>query len=110
MKKALLFSFAIAIAAIASGATAYAADPEPTTITLKEMHCMGCAKSCATHLYAVAGVDKVAANIEAKTLTITPKARTVLSPRALWEAVEKGGKEPVKVKGPSGAFTAKPKQ
>lgn len=111
MKKAILYSSVItAVIALALGASARAADPAPTTITLKEMHCMGCAKSCAKHLYAIPGVEKVTANIEAKMLTITPKPRTVLSPRSLWEAVEKGGKEPVKVKGPSGTFTAKPKQ
>ncbi len=50
----------------------------------------------------------VQANVEAKTATVTRKPQTALSPRALWEAVEKAGKQPMKLEGPNGTFTAKP--
>jgi len=88
-----------------------AAEPAvATTIAVGDLDCLGCAKKCAKHLYAVAGVAKVEANVEAKTITITPKPQTALSPLALWTAIEKGGKTPSKLNGPSGTFTAKPKQ
>lgn len=51
---------------------------------------------------------KVEANVKAKTLTVTPKPQAVVSPRALWETVEKNNDKPLKIEGPSGTFTAKP--
>jgi hypothetical protein len=33
-------------------------------------------------------------SVEARTLKVTPKPGAALSPKALWEAVEKGGKDP----------------
>lgn len=104
-----LFAVLATVAVLVLGNSAHAAEPQPTTITVSDIHCMGCAKTCAKHLYEIAGVAKVAANIEAKTLTITPTAQAVVSPRALWEAVEKAGKVPVKIQGPSGTFAVKPK-
>lgn len=100
---------AVAVAAIlALGAAAQAADPVPTTITVERM-CEGCAKKITTKLQEMQGVAAVKANVPAKTITVTPREQTVLSPRALWETVEKSGEHPVKLEGPSGKFTAKPK-
>jgi Cu+-exporting ATPase len=62
----------------------------------------------ADQLYKVPGVAKVETNIEAKMMFVTPKPAVVLSPRALWEAIEKASKVPVKLEGPSGTFAAKP--
>jgi hypothetical protein len=42
-------------------------------------------------------------------MTIKPKARKTLSPKELWEAVERAGKKPGKLTGPNGTFEAKPK-
>ena len=58
----------------------------------------------------VDGVAKAEANLKARTLTITPKKSASLSPLALWEAIEEGGKAPSQLVGPSGKFTAKPKK
>lgn len=49
------------------------------------------------------------ASVEATTLTVTPKVQQALSPRRLWEGIEKAGDEPSRLKGPSGTFTRKPK-
>lgn len=99
----------VAVAALWLCGNALAADPTQTVITVEKMDCGGCAKKLATKLQAVAGVQKVEADVEAKTLTVTPKAQAVVSPKALWEAVEKGAGAPKKLTGPSGTFTGKPK-
>lgn len=111
MKKPIfLLAFAAAIGVMGLGSNAKAADPTQTTITVSDLHCMGCAKSCAKQLYAIAGVAKIEVNVEAKTLVITPKPKAVLSPLSIWEAVEKAGKQVGKIQGPGGTVTAKPKQ
>lgn len=51
---------------------------------------------------------KVETDVKAKTLTVTPRAQVVVSPKALWEAVEKGGDAPKKLEGPNGTYTNKP--
>jgi Cu+-exporting ATPase len=99
----------VTLVALARGGTLFAADPAPTTITVPDMHCMGCAKKMAGKLYAVPGVAKVQASVEATSLTVTPKAQQAPSPRALWEAVEKAGYKPSKLEGPSRTFTEKPR-
>ena len=86
-----------------------AADAKPTVITVSNIHCAGCAKKVTDQLATVAGVAKTEADVTAKTVKITPKANATLSPKALWEAVEKADKTPTKLEGPSGTFTAKPK-
>ena len=97
------------LALLALGQALWAADPAPTTITVPDMHCMGCAKKMAKKLYAVQGVAKVEASVEVTTMTVTPKAEKTLSSRALWEAIEKAGYKPSKIEGPSGTFKEKPK-
>lgn len=110
MEKILSRCCPLAVALLFLGAaTASAAEVKPTTIIVKEMHCGGCAKKVAKEVSALAGVAKVETDVEARTVKVTPKANTVLSPKALWEAVEKADKEPTKLLGPSGTFTAKPK-
>ena len=89
-------------------AHARAADPPATTITVPEMDCASCAKKVGGKVAEVPGVAKVEYSVEARTLKVTPKAGATLSPKALWEAVEKGGKDPSKLEGPGGTFTKKP--
>lgn len=106
-------SSALALAAAAALALWQVAradtNPVRTTITVPKMHCMGCAKRMADQLYKVPGVAVVRANAGAKTLFVEPKAQQVVSPRALWEAVERAGFQPSRLKGPSGTFTSKPR-
>ena len=98
----------VTLVALARGGTLFAADPAPTTITVPDMHCMGCAKKMANQLYQVPGVAKVQANVEATTLIVTPQSQQAPSPRGLWEAVEKAGYKPSRLEGPTGTFTQKP--
>ena len=90
------------------GNSLWAASPVPTTITIADMHCMGCAKKVAAQVNQVPGVATVQADVKTKRITVTPKGQSILSPRALWEAVENAGKQPDRLEGPSGTFTAKP--
>ena len=85
-----------------------AAQPQHTEITVKEMHCAGCAKKIAAQLYTVPGVKEVRANVEKKLLFILPAKDASLSPRAMWAAVEKSD-VPIRLVGPSGTFTSEPK-
>lgn len=105
IKRSALF----AVAALWLCGHALAADPNQTVITVEKLDCKCCAKKLATKLQAVAGVQKVEADLETKTLTVTPKAQVVVSPKALWEAVEKGADTPKKLTGPNGTFTSKPR-
>ncbi len=79
-----------------------------TLITVKELHCKGCAKKIAGQLYTVAGVTAVGINMEQKLFVVTPQAKKLPSPRAMWEAVEKAGGRPVRLVGPHGTFKKKP--
>ena len=94
---------------LGASSSALAADTVWTSITVKEMHCAGCAKKMAARLYTVAGVKEVRADIEKKTLIVAPTPGATLSPRAMWEAVEKSENEPIRLAGPAGTFTQKPR-
>ena len=96
------------VAALFLSAHARAADPPATTITVPEMDCASCAKKVGGKVAEVTGVAKVEYDVQARTLKVTPKAGSTLSPKALWEAVEKGGKDPSKLEGPGGTHTKKP--
>lgn len=81
-----------------------------TTITLKALDCESCAKKVAAKLSEVRGVGDVTTEVKSKTAIVVPKDDETLSPLQLWEAVEKADKVPVKLEGPSGTFTSKPKK
>lgn len=85
-----------------------AVEPQPTTITVEDMHCMGCAKKIAARLYKVSGVAAVKVDMPASRLVIQAKPQQNLSPKAMWEAVEQSGYTPTKLEGSAGTFTAKP--
>lgn len=108
LMKAMKCTVFVAVAALWSCGHALAADPAQTVITVEKMHCKVCAKKLVAKLEKVAGVQKVEADVEAKTLTVTPKAKAVVSPKALWETIEKGDDTPKQLTGPSGTFTSKP--
>jgi Cu+-exporting ATPase len=110
MRQQTSWSMALAAVALLGLATiGRATDPAATVITIGDLECQGCAKKVTAKLNEVPGVAAVQADVQAKPATITPKAQTALSPRALWEAVEKAGKTPMKLEGPNGKFTAKPR-
>lgn len=99
---------AVVAGLLALAAHARAADPAPTTITIPDMDCASCAKKIGGKVADVAGVGKVEYSVETRIIKVTPKVGSTLSPKSLWEAVEKGGKDPSKLEGPSGTFTKKP--
>ena len=83
--------------------------PSPvTTISVPDMDCPNCAKGVATKVAAVPGVAKVETNVKERLVRVTPKDRVVVSPKALWLAVEAGGQDPARLEGPSGTFTKTP--
>lgn len=90
-------------------ATSRAAEPTFTTIVVDDMHCGGCAKKIAAQLYAVPGVVEVRADVKKSTAYVIPQKRRAPSPRQMWEAVEKAGFKTIKLVGPSGSFSAKPR-
>lgn len=86
-----------------------AAEPSWSSIEVTKMHCAGCAKKIAARLYTVRGVKEVRVDLEKKTLFVTPQPNAALSPRAVWEAVEKADDVPIRLAGPQGTFTEKPR-
>jgi Cu+-exporting ATPase len=102
----LLFAVGLGVAeAIRAASPKVAA----TTITIDGEMCGNCLKKLKLEIAVVSGVATVDGDVEKKTVTVQSKPRTSVSPKALWEAVEKAGKKPAKLTGPSGSFTSKPK-
>ena len=97
------------LAVLAIGNVGWAADLEPTTITVKGMHCAGCAKKLVRQLKEIKGVKDVKAEVENEKLIVHSPIRKGPSGRAMWEAIQKAGYEPVKMVGPAGTFEEKPK-
>ena len=56
----------------------------------------------------VPGVVKVQTTLAEDFAVVTPQSGKQISPRALWEAIEKAKFTPVKLQGPAGIYTAKP--
>ena len=111
MQTRRMFVAAAALALAAPAAVVWAAErSQVTTIEVLDLDCPSCAKKIAAHLAEVEGVADAKADPKSKTATVVPKAKAAPSPKALWEAVEKGGKTPAKLTGPSGTFTEKPKK
>ena len=99
----------VSAAALWTANLAHAADPPATTISVKGMHCQGCASKVASNLQAVKGVNKAEVDAAKAIAVVIAKDNAVPSPKALWEAVEKAGYAPTKLVGPAGTFTKKPK-
>ena len=108
MTKQVFAAFALVVGVLASTGADGAADPAPTTISIPELHCGGCANKVTAKLTALTSVAKAEADVKAKTITVTPKPGAVLSPKAVWEAVEQADQVPTKLTGPGGTFTEKP--
>ncbi|MFO0865002.1 MAG: heavy-metal-associated domain-containing protein [Gemmataceae bacterium] len=91
---------------------AQAQAPQPTysVISVEKMHCESCARRISGKLYEVAGVEKIQVDVEKKLIWVHPKTGAQPSPRALWEAVERGADRPTKLHSPYGVFASKPQQ
>ena len=108
--------FAIALALVSGLAAAVRAGDPPAkaptayTITVPGMHCAGCAKKLVDKLAELKSVAKAEAFMDTKTIKVTPKPNVAVSPKELWETLEKDDQVPTKLVTPNGtAFTAKPK-
>jgi copper chaperone CopZ len=108
--KLLVLTAMLLVLAPGRAMAANAANSAPTAIRVKDMHCEACATRIRRKLFAVAGVVKVQTNVSANQAFVTPQRDRQPSPRAMWEAVEQAGFEPVKLEGPSGTFTSKPRK
>jgi len=72
------------------------------------MHCDACAKKIAGKLYLLKGVKEVRAELKSNTAYVVAQQNKNISPKAIWEAVEKAGFKVVKLNGPAGLFKTKP--
>lgn len=104
-RQATLLSIALALLVTSA---ANAAEPAYTTINVEKMCCNGCAQKIAGQLYVVRGVKEVRVNLDKKLVYVIPQQTKTVSPRAMWEAVQKGEDNPIRLAGPSGTFTKKP--
>ena len=88
-----------------------AASPKSTTTTIliDGEFCSGCLAKLKRGLAEVRGVAAIDGDVAKKLVMVKSKPSITLSPKVLWEAVEKTGKKPAKLTGPSGSFTSKPK-
>lgn len=106
MKKAMTACLALVV--LAGLASARGPAPAFTRVTLTELHCMGCAKKISKQVTAVAGVAEMRVDLKAKTIWAIHKPGMTPSPKALWEAIERGDHKPTLMEGPQGKFTSKP--
>lgn len=89
--------------------TAVAAAPTYTTLVVTNLHCDACAKKVAKKLYALSHVKEVRADVKKNTAYVVPDAGQLVSPKAMWEAVEAAGFKMVRLSGPAGSFNSKPR-
>jgi len=110
MRTSVVFGVAALAAALLflTQATGQTTAVKATVITIEDLDCPSCAKAVEKALAKVPGVDSVKTDVKTQTATVMPKADTKVSPRVLWEAVEKADFKPTKLEGPGGTFTDKP--
>lgn len=103
--------FGLVLALAVGGASLVVAGGTPpayTVIQVEKMHCESCAQRIGGKLQETPGVKTIQYDVEKKLLWVHPQPGTTLSPKTLWEAVERGKDRPVRLQGPSGTFVAKP--
>ena len=101
---ASVLAWMMACVAIVEGAN----KPTDTLISIKGMHCAGCAKKVAKKLEAVPNVKSASVDAEKGSALVVTTDGKELSPKAIWEAVESAGYKPTELTGPAGSFKAKP--
>ncbi|MDB5342035.1 MAG: Heavy-metal-associated domain protein [Schlesneria sp.] len=82
--------------------------PNNTIVSIKGMHCAGCANKVTKKLQAVPNVNSASVDADKGTAVVNAAAGKDFSPKAVWEAIESAGYKPTELKGPTGTFTAKP--
>jgi copper chaperone CopZ len=103
-------TFALVVVLIGSvdGGGGQAKAPDYSVITVENMHCANCAKRIGGKLQEVPGIAKIQYDIEKKLFWAHPQPGKQVSPRALWDAIEKGNDTPLKIQGPQGTFVKRP--
>lgn len=88
-----------------------AAEPQqiPTVVTVKKL-CPTCGAKIVQNLSKLPQVAEATMSVKQRTLRVQCKPGGSVSPRAVWEAVERGGEQPVKIQCQTGTFTTKPRQ
>src|SRR5262245_45982177 len=104
MKNMLILSFAFCCLT----SVAQAAGPNATRISVEGMCCSKETNKIGGQLYTKPGVVLVEYDIKNKSVLVPPQANKQLSPKMLWECIEKASCKPVKLEGPHGVFTQKP--
>ncbi len=102
------FIAAAMVVVVSFGAAVQAAGPNAATAIATKKMCPVCAKKIVAKLHLVDGVAKAQADVQSRTFVVVPASGRALSPRALWETVEKNGEQPIRLAGPSGTFNDKP--
>ncbi|MBX9787513.1 MAG: heavy metal transporter [Pirellulales bacterium] len=87
----------------------WAAEPSTKTVITTRKLCPVCGKKITEELRQIKGVADARMDINSKTFVVLPIRAVNLSPRLLWETVERGGEQPIRLIGPSGTFEEKPK-
>ena len=85
---------------------------EPSTLTTITLHsmCENCAQKMTKTLQQNPDVASVRTDVKSRVVAIVPKSGKELSPKLLWETVEKSGERPVRLAGPNGTFDSKPRR
>lgn len=94
------------VAALAN--SAHAASPRDATVVTVKKLCPTCGKKIVQKLEQLPQVSAAAIDVDQRIVQVSPKPGHVVSPRLIWEIVEKGGEQPIRLEGPAGIFTAKP--
>lgn len=105
----VLFAAIVSSVAILAPLAVAALPKDSTVVTVKKL-CPTCGKKIVQKLEQIPQVAGASINIEQRVVQVTARPGQVLSPRLVWEIVEKGGEQPIKLQGPTGTFTAKPQQ
>ena len=85
------------------------AEPSTTTITLQAM-CEHCAQKMTKSLQQNPDIASVRTDVKSRVVAIVPRSGKELSPKMLWETVEKAREQPVRLAGPCGTFNSKPRR
>lgn len=101
----------VAVVALPSSlvVSASGASPDATVVSVKKL-CPTCGKKIVQKLEQLPETQSASMNVEQKLVKVVAKPGQNLSPRLIWETVEKGGEQPVKLQGPAGTFTSKPEK
>ena len=90
-------------------ASALGASPDATVVSVKKL-CPTCGKKIVQKLEQLPQTQSASIDVEQRIVQVVAKPGHNLSPRLIWEIVEKGGEQPVRLQGPAGTFTAKPQK